>query len=305
MSPFISVITCAHNPNVNFLDQTLAALKTQTLNQERWEFLLIDNASQQPLRERVDISWHSQGRHVREDKVGLTEARLCGIRQSKGQVLVFVDDDNVLSANYLEEAAKIAEERTIIGAWSGHIAPRFEQEPPAWTRRYWGVLAIREVTRDQWSNLAHLDETMPCGAGLCVRREVADFYVHLHDSGQRAIVLDRAGKSLVSGGDNDMAACACDIGLGVGLFAHLCLMHLMPPERLNEEYLLRLVEGVSYSGVVLRSFRALVSPPPRHRLAKIADIVRLLSMSPRQRRFHRAAKRGEARAFHHLSSAPL
>src|SRR5262245_29793024 len=101
-----------------------------------------------------------------------------------------------------------------------------------------------------------LGETMPLGAGMCVRRAVAQHYLHLHDSKQRTSQLDRVGKSLLSGGDNDLAACACDIGLGVGLMAALKLTHLIPPERLTLDYLVRLTEGIYFSAVVLAHLRS-------------------------------------------------
>jgi hypothetical protein len=46
---------------------------------------------------------------------------------------------------------------------------------------------------------------MPCGAGLCVRRGVAEHYLRLHESGERTFQLDRTGDALLSGGDNDLA----------------------------------------------------------------------------------------------------
>lgn len=98
---------------------------------------------------------------------------------------------------------------------------------------------------------------MPCGAGLCVRRAAADHYLHLHESGKRSFQFDRTGSSLFSGGDNDLAACACDIGLGVGLIATLKLVHLIPPERLTEDYLTRLIEGIHYSSTLLDAERGI------------------------------------------------
>jgi hypothetical protein len=96
---------------------------------------------------------------------------------------------------------------------------------------------------------------MPCGAGLCVRRSVAQHYLALHQSGKRSFQLDRTGNSLVSGGDNDLAACACDLGLGVGLMAALKLQHLIPPQRLTADYLARLAEGIHFSAVLLDGLR--------------------------------------------------
>jgi len=296
----ISVITCAHNPRPDYLAQVLAALKSQTLARERWEYLLIDNASSDALDTSVDLSWHSTARHIREEKLGLTYARLRGIAEAQGDVLVFVDDDNVLDADYLEQALRIAAEWPRLGSWSGQARPEFETTPPEWTRRYWGNLVIRNLDRDSWSNLPHLPETMPCGAGLCVRSNVAEHYAHLHASGKRPFILDRTGESLVSAGDNDLAACACDVGLGVGLFTALNLTHLISASRLTEDYLLRLAEGIAFSGVIFRSFRSL--EPTQPRLARrIADIVRLGLMTARERRFFRASTQGAKGARKYLS----
>ncbi|HTA29597.1 MAG TPA: glycosyltransferase family 2 protein, partial [Candidatus Cybelea sp.] len=95
-SPRCSVIICTHNPRPACLRRTLDSLRTQTLPFELWEFLLIDNASQPPLMGESDLSWHSQARHVREEELGLTPARLRGIKESAGELLIFIDDDNVL-----------------------------------------------------------------------------------------------------------------------------------------------------------------------------------------------------------------
>src|SRR6266481_7107559 len=98
----VSVIICAHNPRPDYLGRALEALKGQTLSKDQWELLLVDNASKENLAERFDLSWHPHARHIREDELGLTPARLRGITESIGKLLVFVDDDNVLSLDYLE-----------------------------------------------------------------------------------------------------------------------------------------------------------------------------------------------------------
>src|SRR5215472_17312484 len=126
MTPAISVITCAHNPRPDYLDQVLDALRAQTLDKEQWEYLLIDNASDEPLASRVDLSWHPHSRIIREDHLGLTHARLRGIREALGELLVFVDDDNVLDADYLKAALRVAAAWPILGAFGGQVRPRFD-----------------------------------------------------------------------------------------------------------------------------------------------------------------------------------
>jgi glycosyltransferase involved in cell wall biosynthesis len=92
----LSVIICTHNPRSDYLRRTLESLRAQTLPTKEWELLLVDNASSEPLASRWDLRWHDNALHVREEELGLTPARLRGIRQSRGRLLIFVDDeDNV------------------------------------------------------------------------------------------------------------------------------------------------------------------------------------------------------------------
>jgi glycosyl transferase family 2 len=300
-APLISVITCAHNSRPEYLARVLSALQEQTLAKSMWEFLLVDSFSDRSLESQIDLSWHPHARILREQSAGLTRARLRGIAETTGDLLVFVDDDNELDSDFLEQAARIARDWPRIGSWSGCTRPEFECSPPAWTKRYWGNLVIRDVQSDLWSNLPLLPETMPCGAGLCVRRSVASHYLELHEGGKRSFVLDRMGSSLLSGGDNDLAASACDIGLGVGIFTSLRLTHLIPAGRLEEDYLVSLAEGISLSAILLRSFRiphsAMRRPSVKNRLA---DVVRAALMNRRERKFFLATKRGEKAAYRML-----
>lgn len=291
-----SVIVCTHNPRPDYLGRTLEALLAQTLPRDQWELLVIDNASREPLSEHLDLSWHSTSRVVREDSLGLTPARLRSIREAKGELLVFVDDDNVLAPDYLEVAERVANEKPFLGAWSGQSIPEFEKTPPEWTRRYWGNLALREFTDDQWSNLPRLAQTMPLGTGLCVRMNVARQYVLLNETGRRSFQLDRTGGSLLSGGDNDLAACACDIGLGVGIITALRLRHLIPPERLTEDYLAKLVEGIYLSGAILDFLRI---SPAEFALCRVRwhHYIHALLVKPPHRRIQLACLKGRAKGL--------
>lgn len=297
----ISVIICTYNPRAEYLQRCLAALRAQTLPQAQWELLVVDNRSEQPLAGRLDLSWHAAARLVREEQLGLTAARLRGIREVTGDLLVFVDDDNVLDADFLAVALRTAEEKTFLGAWSGQCRPEFEVTPPAWTRRYWGNLVIREFDKDAWSSLPRLPDTMPCGAGLCVRRAVAQQYLLLHESGQRAFQFDRTGDSLISGGDNDLAACACDIGLGVGLIAALKLTHLISRERLTESYLTRLAEGIYFSAVILAHVRSSCAELATYKVRWHEPLRALLTRGP-HRKIQAACLRGRRRGLEFLAS---
>jgi len=291
----LSVILCSHNPRVEYLNRTLRGLASQTLDRGEWELIVVDNKSDPALSSMSELDWPPSAKIIAEEKLGLTAARLRGIREASGELLVFVDDDNVLDPGFLTEASRVAQHQTFLGAWSGQCLPEFEQEPPEWTRQYWGNLVIRQFERDIWSNLPRLADSMPCGAGLIVRREVALHYLELHQSGRRRFVLDRMGDSLGSGGDNDLAGCACDIGLGVGLVASLKLTHLIPGDRLTLDYLSRLAEGIHFSSALLDWERGL-PVNRRSRPRQIADFIRVIRAGNPHGTILRAAFRGRAKA---------
>jgi glycosyltransferase involved in cell wall biosynthesis len=255
----ISVIICAYNPNVGIFKRCLEAIIFASLHKAPAEILIIDNNSSVPLDEEPFLIEFLQqtgnAKVIRETNPGLTNARIRGIKESKGQLLVFVDDDNIIAANFFSKAVEIASRYPFIGAFSGQVFLEFEKEPEVWTKPYWGLLVSRKFTGNHWSNLIFNNDTMPCGAGLCITKDVGIYYVQLHESGKRGFNLDRSKGSLLSGGDNDLAMCACDIDRGMGLFEDLQLRHYIPETRVSLNYLSRLAYGIYFSSVVLKYLR--------------------------------------------------
>ena len=248
----LSVIICTHNPRADYLARVIEALKKQTLPNNRWELLLIDNASQERLECAWDLTWHPNPRHLREDELGLTPARLRGITEAKGDILVFVDDDNVLSETYLAEALLIGERYSFLGAWgAGVVTPEFESPPPQWVLPYFPYLALREGSRVCWSNDVNDGAATPLGAGLCIRKFIADRYREELLTDALRVRLDRRGDSLDGAGDFDLVYTSNCFDLGWGTFPSLAVFHLIPSLRATKGYVLRIVEAAAASQVVL------------------------------------------------------
>lgn len=302
MNPKLSVIICTHNPRMDYLERVLNSLKFQTLSKDSWELLLVDNASHIPLDSQLELSWHPQYNYVREDELGLTPARLRGISESKSEILVFVDDDNVLDSEFLELTAKIAIDFPFIGAWGGQILPEFEFSPPEWAEPFLGYLALREVKKEQWSNLIHQLDTTPHGAGLCVRKSVAKQYAMNVKNDVRRLKLGRRGvvsdKQIpLSCEDTDLSYTACDMGFGTGLFPELKLTHIIPKERLTKEYLSRLVQGTTYSKIILESLRGKFPEPLDKSLkSKLSEFYHLRRMHPIQRQIQKSIRNADLMA---------
>ena len=251
----LSVILCTHNPRPDYLGRVLDALKAQTLPKEQWELLLIDNASKEPLARSWDLSWHPHVRVIREDELGLTPARLRGIKESTGGLLVFVDDDNVLSREYLTTALAVADQWPHLGAFGGSIKGEFEAPPPDWITPHFEGLVVCELDRDYWSNLGGWSWATPYGAGLCIRRRVAEDYGAKVVASPLRRMLGRTGLGMGAGEDSDVAWCAVDLGMGTGRFAALKITHLIPRSRLTGDYVVRLMAGFAASGEILSVIR--------------------------------------------------
>lgn len=251
----LSVIICTHNPRPDYLRRVLDALNAQTLPKEQWELLLIDNASNMPLAKSWDLSWHPNAHCLRENKIGKTNAILLGIAKSRGENIVIVDDDNVLAADYLAGTLSIFNTRPELGVIGGSIKGEFEIPPSDWIAPYLEGLVVCELDRDYWSNLGGWSRAEPYGAGMCVRRTVAQDYYQKATTSPLRKMLGRSGTAMSAGEDSDMALCAIDLGLGTGRFTSLKMVHLIPQSRLTEDYIIRLYAGFAASGEILSAIR--------------------------------------------------
>lgn len=306
--PDLSVHICTYNPRPQHLARTLAALAAQTLPRERWELLLVDNASTTDVAARSDLSWHPLGRHLHEPKLGKTHALLQAIEVAQAELLVTVDDDNVLAPDYLEQALALAAEFPKLGAWGGQIIPEFEKPPPAWAGPHLHNLTVYESARDVWTNLPRA-EYMPPGAGMCFRAVVGRRYAELVRQDARRSGLDRRGEVMIACGDTDLVLTGLDLGFGSGRFTRLRLTHLIPAQRVSEASLLDLFENTAYSFTLLHAIRPETRAVPGPRPAvgwrcRLYDRLERWQMAlfPREARLVRAASlRGVSRASRELA----
>jgi glycosyltransferase involved in cell wall biosynthesis len=257
MSPEISVIICTHNPRIDYLNYVLDALRSQSLAFTEWELLVIDNASQQPLTATLDLTWHPQAQVICEERLGLTNARLRGYQEAQGDLLVYVDDDNVLDPNYLAHVSKIFADHSGLGAIAGRSVPQFEREPAPWIQEFSTILALRDfgdaplICSERLGNVMHqpYPEFAPAGIGLSLRRQAFLSYVQRALGDRTHLAFGRTGKQLTSGEDNDIILTLLNAGWDVGYFPQLQLTHLIPVNRLQQRYLARLNRATCRSWV--------------------------------------------------------
>lgn len=293
----LSVIIPTHNPRKDYLEQVLGALAAQTLDRSKWELVIVDNASSEMGDGRWEMGRILHARIVREERLGLTNARLRGFAETTGEIIVLVDDDNVLASDYLEQVVRIGREHPQLGTWSGAIELVLEPGSPQPAEKLRHLLCERKVERAVWSNDRSHFAATPWGAGECIRRKVAEAYAGKVAREPRRRQLDLQGKDLVYGGDTDIAYTGCEMGLAMGVFPELKVKHLTPPTRCTEEYLLKNYEAHAYSEVLHTWIEMGKIPPQRTDLrGRLGTAVRWMMGSQLERKMISARERGLKRA---------
>ena len=299
--PVAAVVVCTHNPRRDYLARTLASLRALSLPPLDWELVVVDNASTESVAAVCDLAWHPRARCVVEPTLGLTHARLRGIRETTAPLLVFVDDDNLLGPDYLASAVEIGRSHPFLGAWGGRISGVFEVPPPDFCRQHAHMLAIRDVPEDLWGNTAEDFRAVPCGAGMCVRRAVAELWARDVAARPAALKLGRVGQNLGACEDGHLALFSRRLGLGTGVFRRLALDHLIPPERTTLAYFTRLAAGHAYSYNLLRHLLGQPLWSDRQSgFERLVTVCRRWRASPAQRAIERAMEQARAYSWRDL-----
>jgi glycosyltransferase involved in cell wall biosynthesis len=252
LNPILSVIVCTYNPNPSILNDSLEALKRQSLPTPLWELIIVDNGSTNNAISKIDLSWHKSTRLILEKKQGLTFARIAGFRECRGQYIVLVDDDNILESRYLEIVVESFHKNPLLGAIGGKSIPIFLIQPPSWATQFFSDLALRDlgdhIIIERWDNT--YPQSGPLGAGMALRNNALKPYISKISS-NKVIISDRVGSSLSSGGDNDIVLEILKSGWETAYIPRLSLHHIIPESRLSVRYLSRLTNNSSKSWVQL------------------------------------------------------
>lgn len=132
--PALSIAVCTHD-RADRLVRALHSLFAQTLPAGRLEILVVDNASTDATRARVD-ALRARGAPLRclhEPVLGLTHARNRALHAARAPYLAFLDDDEVAdpgwAAQLLAAIDSISPAPACVG---GPIAPLWEAPRPDW-----------------------------------------------------------------------------------------------------------------------------------------------------------------------------
>lgn len=236
----IDLVICTYN-NAVLLDQALTAISKQQVSpQIKWKVLVVNNNCTDETATVLEKHTHSNKipdlGTVSESKQGLTYARLCGVQNTTGDWIAFVDDDCLLQEDWVEQAAKFALAHPDCGAFGGRVILDWVIPPPAYVLKYEYSFAAQ----DHGIN----PKPVSClvGAGLVARRSalVGTGWIN------KQFMSDRVGKKLISGGDVELALrLASKYELWYN--PDCKLLHIIPSRRTTKEYLMNINYGLGIS----------------------------------------------------------
>ncbi len=257
--PTISILTCTRNPAPATLRRVLEGIESLHVP-DGWnrEYILVDSASDPPLARRTEDQLHTihepWARIVRTTEPGLATARRLALRESKGELLVWFDDDNVPAPAYLEQVVRFAAAYPNVTVWgAGTIVVEFTEKVPRWVERDMPpFFQEREHGRDEVGTSRGWAPYFPVGSGLVTRRAAMERWAAATEAG-RYTLTGRDGARLSAGDDAQIIFGAIAAGEQVGVAAGQQLAHLIPAFRCTPSYLARLEFGLSASLRVARA----------------------------------------------------
>ena len=144
----ISVIVTTYN-RANDVIECVDSILRQRYSD--FEVIVIDDGSKDDaariLKERFSTARNMVFLRNGEPR-GAAYSRNVGVRNSSGEVAIFVDDDAVVGDGWLEKFSKIFEDKKI-GVVTGKVYPKFvDRPPPSWLIGYlWTYIGIDPPTR--------------------------------------------------------------------------------------------------------------------------------------------------------------
>lgn len=173
----ISVILCTYN-RCRSLTRALDSVAGSKLPKEvKWEILVVDNNSNDDTRKVVaDYCARHPGRfrYLFESQPGKSYALNSGVREARGQVLAFVDDDVTVEAGWLESLTASFYAEKCAGC-CGPIIPQWTNPPPRWLPQNEPYGTAPLVSFDL-GHFAGLVTETPFGTNMAFRREVFEKY---------------------------------------------------------------------------------------------------------------------------------
>ncbi|MBD2346057.1 hormogonium polysaccharide biosynthesis glycosyltransferase HpsE [Anabaena subtropica] len=241
-----TVVICTYN-GAERLPHVLNRLQNQVGTEDiYWEVLVVDNNSTDETKQVIQQyrnAWFNQRelRYSFEPEQGLAIARQHAVTEARGELIGFLDDDNIPCQTWVASAYLFAQTHPRAGAYGSQIHGEFEIPPPDNFQRIASLLALT----DQGSKVLLYEpkkKVLPPGAGLVVRKQA-----WLENVPKRCFLQGRVREPYLPGEDLEALLHIQRGGWEIWYNPQMQIAHQIPHWRLNKDYLINLSRGIGLS----------------------------------------------------------
>lgn len=195
-----SIIICTYNRE-KYIYNALKSIAEQDYPRDSYEIVVINNNSSDKT-EDICLDFQKDYPHIKfqyhiETQQGLSFARNKGIEESKGDILIYLDDDAEAVPGYLQEYDAFFRQYPEAIAAGGKIIPCFEGEEPRWMSKITRALLGGEINLGEKTK-PFKSGKYPGGGNSAYRSWAFEKFGAFNTS------LGRSGASLVGSEEKDM-----------------------------------------------------------------------------------------------------
>jgi len=238
-----TIAICTYNgekrlPEV--LDKLLVQINTESIN---WEVIVVDNNSTDNTAKVVredQANWPSAYplKYYFEPQQGAAFARKRAVVEAQGEVIGFLDDDNLPAPDWIISAYLFAKKNPKAGAFGGKIHGAFEVPP---SEDYQKVITYCLAIVEQGETAFMYPPrkgALPPTAGLVVRKQA-----WCKNVPKETFLRGRVGKSQMGSEDLEVLSYIQNAGWEIWYNPNMNIDHKIPPQRLSRDYLVALSRG--------------------------------------------------------------
>lgn len=228
----VTVVLCTYNrcESLRIALESIAASKAP--EPFGWEAIVVDNNSTDgtpAVVAELSEQFPNRFRYIFEAAQGLSSARNRGIREARGEIIVFTDDDVTVEPDWLWNLTEKLRNGEFKVA-GGRVLPAWSCPQPSWlpVELSRGVI----VSFDYGAEPRELVEP-PFGANMAFRKEIFEKYGYFRTD------LGRCGDSLLSNEDTDFGRRLIKGGERIRYEPGAVVHHPVAENRLKKEYFLK------------------------------------------------------------------
>jgi glycosyltransferase involved in cell wall biosynthesis len=237
----LSVIVCTYNRS-HYLKSLLEGFSKQVLPQTfKWEIIVVDNNSTDDTKrvsEQINNSLHLPLRFLFEPRQGKSYALNTGIKEARGDIIAFTDDDIELEAKWISTIYNSFIKHNCDGL-CGRISIKLPDKTPRWlTQELWGFLGYLDYGNTPF----YITDQGIFGGNVAYTKEI------LQRVGSFNVTIGRLAHKM-GGEDVEYGERVVRSGGRVVYEPHLLVHHIIEPWKLNRTYFLKLhyYEGIASS----------------------------------------------------------